>query len=194
MGTGSKVFSVILRLAELCSSIIVVSLLGRFFYLWHLGPNGSLNGRLIYAQVITALEIIFSLILIFPSKYSFYAWPLDALFFIGSIVAFGLLAALNSSCNSFWYWNYWGYYWGRFWTVAPRVNITSNVVGHAGCGSWRTILAFLYMGAMAWMLSAILGIFVFIEMREGRETHRTSTFKEKVMRKTHHEADPEAQQ
>jgi hypothetical protein len=172
MGTGSKVFSVILRLCELCSSVIVAALLGRFFYLFHLGPDGSLNGRLIYAQVISCLAIIFSIILIPPFKYSFYAWPLDIILFIGLIVAFGLLAEvgrstlltllswfgpqLNSSCSSYWYWNYWGYYWGRFWTVAPRVTITAGAVDHAGCGSWRAILAFLFIGAMAWFLSAIL--------------------------------------
>jgi len=194
MGTGSKVFSVILRLGELCSSIIVVALLSRFFYLTHLGPDGSVHGRLIYAEVISCLEIISAIILVFPYKYSFYAWPLDAIFFVCSIVAFGLLAELNNSCDSYWYYNYWGYYWGGFWTVAPRVNITAGVVDHAGCGSWRAILAFLFMGAMAWMLSAILGIFVFLEIREGRETHRTSTFKEKFMRKPNRAADPETQQ
>jgi hypothetical protein len=97
MGTGSKVFSVILRLGELCSSVIVAALLGRFFYLFHLGPDGSLNGRLIYAQVISCLAIIFSIILIPPFKYSFYAWPLDIILFIGFIVAFGLLAEVSRS-------------------------------------------------------------------------------------------------
>jgi hypothetical protein len=92
MGTGSKVFSVLLRVAEFCSSIIVVSLLGRFFYLVNLGPNGSIEDRLIYAQVISCLELLFSLILMPPLKYSFYAWPLDAILFICSMVAFGLLA------------------------------------------------------------------------------------------------------
>ncbi|KAF1977625.1 hypothetical protein BU23DRAFT_500550 [Bimuria novae-zelandiae CBS 107.79] len=194
MGTGSKVFSVILRLSELCSSIIIVALLSRFFYLMRLGSDGSVSGRLIYVEVISCLEIIASIILVFPYKYSFYAWPLDTIFFVCSIVAFGLLADLNSSCDSYWYWNYWGYYWGRFWTVAPRVSITANVVDRAGCGSYRAILAFLFMGAMAWMLSAILGLFVFIEIREGRETHRASAFKEKFMRKPNQAADPETQQ
>ncbi|KAF2185316.1 hypothetical protein K469DRAFT_708101 [Zopfia rhizophila CBS 207.26] len=156
MGTGSKVLSVILRLSELCSSVIVVALLSRFFYLLHLAQDGSVEGRLIYTQVISCLEIIFSIVLIPPATYSFYAWPIDAIFFICSIVAFGLLANFNSSCSSYWYRNYWGYYWGRFWTVAPRVTITFDTIDHAGCGAWRAILAFLFIGAMAWLLSAIL--------------------------------------
>jgi hypothetical protein len=96
MGTGSKVFSVVLRCGELCSAVIVTSLLSRFFYLLSLAPGGeSVDGRLIYAQVISCLEILFSIVLFLPLKYSFYAWPLDVVFFICSMVAFGLLASVS---------------------------------------------------------------------------------------------------
>jgi hypothetical protein len=186
MGTGSKIVSVIFRLGELCSAIIVVALLGRFFYLINL-TNASVNGRLIYAEVISALEIIFSILLIVPAKYSFYAFPIDIVFFICSIVAFGLLADLDGSCTSTWYYNYWGFYWGRFWRVP---NVTVATIGSQGCRTWRTILAFLFIGAMSWMLNAILGAFVFTEIRAGRETHRASAMKEKVLHKKHHERDP----
>jgi len=187
MGTASKVFSVILRFGELCSFVIVTALLGRFFYFEDIAPNGSINGRLIYAQVISCLSILFSIVLIVPLKYSFYAWPLDALLFICTIVAFGLLANLSTSCTSTWYVTYWGWYWGRLWVPGSRVS-------DVGCGSWRAILAFLFMGSMAWMLSAILGAFVFLEIREGRETHRATGLKEKIQRKDHRSPDAENQQ
>jgi len=194
MGTGSKVFSCLLRFGELCSAVIVTALLARFFYVLDDAPlNGSVEGRLIYAQVISCLEIICSILLFPPLKYSFYAWPLDILFFICSIVAFGLLIALNNSCSSDWYWNYWGYYWGRFWTVGPRFTVSFDIIDHAGCGSWRCVLAFLFMGSMAWLLSAILGAFVFVDIREERDTHRASIIKEKFMRKNHQNVDSEAQ-
>ncbi|ORX98674.1 hypothetical protein BCR34DRAFT_640649 [Clohesyomyces aquaticus] len=189
MGTGSKILSVILRAGELCSFSIVIGLLGRFFYLFHLGTDESLNGRLIYAEVIAGLSIVASILLMPPLKYSFCAWPVDVVLFICSIVAFGLLADLSSGCSSHWYWNYWGYYWGRFWTVAPRATIGFNTIAYAGCGSWRSILSFLFMGSMAWFLSAILGIFVFIDIYEGRETHRSNAIKEKIMHKHHLPAD-----
>ncbi|KAF2437580.1 hypothetical protein P171DRAFT_373211 [Karstenula rhodostoma CBS 690.94] len=152
MGTGSKVISVILRLGAFCSSVIVVACLSRFFYLLNLA-NAHANGRLIYAEVISILGVICSLLLIVPMKYSFYAFPLDVVFFICSIVAFALLANVNSSCSSAWYYGYWGFYWGRFWTVP---NVTVATIGTAGCRTWRAILAFLFIGAMFWMLSAIL--------------------------------------
>ncbi|PVH91265.1 hypothetical protein DM02DRAFT_606690 [Periconia macrospinosa] len=159
MGTGSKIVSVLFRLGELCSAIIVVALLGRSFYLINIA-NASANGRLVYAEVISALEIIFSVVLIIPAKYSFYAFPIDIIFFICSIVAFALLTDVSTgaglhSCTSAWYYNYWGFYWGRFWRV-PRVTVTATTIGSAGCGTWRAILAFLFIGAMSWMLSGIL--------------------------------------
>jgi hypothetical protein len=193
MGTGTKIVAVLFRLGELCSAIIVVALLGRFFYLSDIG-GGSTNGRLVYAEVISALEIIFSILLIVPARYSFYAFPLDGIFFICSIVAFALLADLNSNCTSSWYYSYWGFYWGRFWSISPG---SPAIVRSAGCSSWRSILAFLFIGSMCWLLSAILGAFVFVELREGRETHRTTVMKEKVLHKMHHsqvaDTDPESQ-
>lgn len=98
MGTGSKIVSVLFRLGELCSAVIVVALLGRFFYLINIA-NASANGRLVYAEVISALEITFSIILIIPAKYSFYAFPIDIIFFICSIVAFALLADVGTAAG-----------------------------------------------------------------------------------------------
>ncbi|KAK7190328.1 hypothetical protein DPSP01_006147 [Paraphaeosphaeria sporulosa] len=195
MGTGSKVASVILRFGAFASGVIVVACLGRFFYYLNLA-NAHANSRLIYAEVISVLEVIFALLLIVPAKYSFYAFPIDIIFFICSIIAFALLANLNSSCSSAWYYNYWGFYWGRFWTVP---NVTVATIGSAGCRTWRTILAFLFIGAMCWMLSAILGAFVFSEIRKGREvseTHRTTAMKEKILHHKKHDStsttDPES--
>jgi hypothetical protein len=94
-------------------------------------------------------------------------------------------AQLNSSCSSFWYWNYWGYYWGRFWTVAPRATITFSTVGDAGCATWRVILAFLFIGSVAWLLSSILGLFVSLEIYRGRARHRMSHITKKLTREKH---------
>ncbi|KAL5404254.1 hypothetical protein PMIN03_009294 [Paraphaeosphaeria minitans] len=195
MGTGTKVASVLLRFGELASAVIVVACLGRFFYYLNF-TNVHANGRLIYAEVISALEIVFSLLLIVPARYSFYAFPLDIVFFICSIVAFALLANLNSSCSSAWYYNYWGFYWGRFWRVP---NVTVETIGSAGCRPWRVILAFLFIGAMLWLLSAILGAFVFTELRRDHDvvdTHRTTATEEKSLRRKKHGStsttDPES--
>lgn len=96
MGTASKVISVAFRLGELICSVIVTALLGRFFIHLHHG-HGHADDRLIYAQVISCLGIVISILLFPPLKYSFYAFPLDAILFICWIVAFGLLADVSCS-------------------------------------------------------------------------------------------------
>jgi hypothetical protein len=91
MGKASKVISVLLRFGELACATIVLGLMSRFFYLVDLG-DGPFQGRLIYAEVIAALSVFFSIVLMPPFTYSFYAFPLDFILFICNIVAFGLLA------------------------------------------------------------------------------------------------------
>lgn len=96
MGTSSKIASVIFRLGELVCAAIVLGIIGRFLYVVNLG-NGSVNGKLVYAEVIAALSIAFAILLMPPLTYSFYFFPLDLIMFICWIVAFGLLA--NVRCQ-----------------------------------------------------------------------------------------------
>jgi hypothetical protein len=93
MATASKVFSVIFRLGELVSAVIVLAIVGRFLYLLNLG-HGSDESRIIYAEVMAAISTLFSILLAIPAMYSFYAFPLDFALFVCWIVCFGLLASV----------------------------------------------------------------------------------------------------
>ncbi|KAI9864643.1 MAG: hypothetical protein M1813_003132 [Trichoglossum hirsutum] len=157
MGMGSKIVSVVLRFVEFSSAIIVTSILGRYLHFLDAANVGA-GSRIVYATVIGGLSIFFSLILILPFKYSFYAFPLDFALFICWMVAFGLLANLTSgrSCSSFWYWNSWGYYWGGYWRTVPHNSITAATVGSVGCGQWRSILAFSFLGGICWLANAFI--------------------------------------
>jgi hypothetical protein len=95
MGKASKIISVLLRIGECICAIIVVAILGHFLHLLDVA-NADADGRLIYAEVISGLCIVFSLILSVPIKYTFYAFPLDGILFICTMVAFGLLANVSS--------------------------------------------------------------------------------------------------
>ncbi|KAF2185319.1 hypothetical protein K469DRAFT_576726, partial [Zopfia rhizophila CBS 207.26] len=144
-------------LVNFACSVIITALLGHFFYFPSLG-NEHADGCIVYARVIAYLGVVFSIAL-FPSlEYTFYAFPIGAIIFICSIVEFGLLADLTGtdSCSAHSYWHYWGYRCSEIWHVGPRVTITFGDVGSAGCWSWKCILAFTYIGAMAWLLSAFL--------------------------------------
>lgn len=90
MGTASKVVSVCFRLFEITCAAIVLGLISRFIHFVHLG-DGPVQGRIIYGEVWAALSLFFAIVLILPFMYSFYAFALDFIMFVGWIVAFGLL-------------------------------------------------------------------------------------------------------
>jgi hypothetical protein len=74
--TGFHTANAVLRFLEFCSAAVVVGIIG-----WAMhrvdSANGPPNGRLIYAEVVAALTIIVSLVLLPPHEYVFKAWPLD---------------------------------------------------------------------------------------------------------------------
>ena len=95
MGTATKIFSVIFRLGELASAVIVLAIVGRFLHLLNIG-NGSIESRIIYAEVMAAISTAFSILLVIPAMYSFWAFPLDFALFVCWLVCFGLLAGVSA--------------------------------------------------------------------------------------------------
>ncbi|CAH0019988.1 unnamed protein product [Clonostachys rhizophaga] len=119
-GTTHKVLSILFRLGELISAIIVVAILGRFSWLIH-PAHVSVDGRIIYTMVVASLGIVFSLLFIVPITALFLSFPFDFIMFIMWLIAFCLLETRTgtNTCTSSWFSNYWGYYWGRFWHRGP---------------------------------------------------------------------------
>lgn len=74
--TGRRVVNVLLRFFELCSAVIVVGIIGWALHRIHDG-NGSANGRLVYTEVVAALSIVASIVLMPPLRYVFKAWFVD---------------------------------------------------------------------------------------------------------------------
>jgi hypothetical protein len=79
--TGFHTANAVLRFFEFCSAAVVVGIIG-----WAMhrvdSANGPPNGRLIYAEVVAALTIIVSLVLLPPHEYVFKAWPLDLVLWV----------------------------------------------------------------------------------------------------------------
>ncbi len=61
----------------------------------------------------------------------------------------------SNTCNSYWYWNYWGYYWGGWWYY-PEPLLDPWDIGYSGCAQWRTVLAFSFISGFLFLLSFIL--------------------------------------
>lgn len=74
--TGSRVANAILRFFQLGSAAIVVGILSWALHRIDTG-NGSSNGKLIYVEVVAAMSIVASIVLMIPLKFVFKVWPLD---------------------------------------------------------------------------------------------------------------------
>jgi len=170
MSAASKILSVILRIGQLCCSLIVLGIIGHFF--WRIGKAGNTqaDNRLIYTLVLASISTVLSLLFMIPFKLGFYACPLDFCFFGLWLVDFILLELLTgiNTCNAVWYYNYWGYYWGGFWRT-PIVVTGPVSIGWSGCASWKTVLAFSFIASMAFLLSSFLGAYVVTKYREEKK-------------------------
>ena len=90
MGSASRTVSIIFRVTELVSAAIVAGILGN--YLLNIHEAGFRNNnRIVYAISVAGIAIFFSLVLLPPLRYSFYAFPLDFAILVLWMVAFGLL-------------------------------------------------------------------------------------------------------
>ncbi|PTD04099.1 hypothetical protein HYE67_002980 [Fusarium culmorum] len=159
-GVAHKVISVLLRLAELASAIIVLGILSRFCYLAGIA-EAHIDGRIIYTIVVSCLGILYSVFFCPPFKNMFLGFPFDFVLFVMWLVAYCLLQTRTGThtCSANWYYNYWGYYWGRFYRVG---NVNAADIGNAGCAPWRTALAFSFIAWFLHFLSGILGAYVFV--------------------------------
>ncbi|KAH7189815.1 hypothetical protein BKA60DRAFT_581019 [Fusarium oxysporum] len=185
-GIAHKVISVILRLFEFASAIIVLGLLSRFCYAISIAQVNA-DGRIIYAMVVAGISIIYSFFFCPPFKSLFLGFPFDFVLFVMWLVAYCLLQTKTGShtCSSRWYYDYWGYYWGRFWRVGPIGTVNIN---GAGCAQWRAVLAFSFIAWFLHLASGILGAYVFHTYIKLDETKRDMRHHAEKLTKRHPQA------
>lgn len=93
-GVAHKVISVILRLSELASAIIVLGILSRLTYLVGIAGD-SVDGRIIYVIVVASLGIMYSIMFCAPFKSLFLGFPFDFVMFVMWLVAYCLLQTVT---------------------------------------------------------------------------------------------------
>jgi hypothetical protein len=121
------------------------------------GTSAWDQGRFIYTEVVAGLSILLSIIWLFPFSGSFIHYPADLLISICWFVAFGLLVNwLNGSCGYIFDWS------GL--TVRGGANT---------CPEWKADIAFIFLSAILWLVSALLGIYW--THRHNRTTAATTT-------------------
>ncbi|OTA70076.1 hypothetical protein K449DRAFT_427587 [Hypoxylon sp. EC38] len=157
----TDIFSMILRLAELAFGAIVAGINGQ--YLHDVRNTDSWDqGRFIYTEVVAGIAIFLSIIWLFPFAGSFVHWPVDLVISICWFVAFGLLVNfLNGTCGYVFNWD--------------------NVSFRYGdqCGKWKAVIAFSFLSAICWLVSAIVGIF-WVRDHEARAYRRRTWYRSRV--------------
>jgi len=137
----ADLFSIILRLAELAFAAIVAGLTGVYLHA-HKGASSWSLGRFIYTEIVAGLSILFAIIWLFPFSGSFIHWPTDFIISIMWFVAFGLMVDwLNGACGYVFDWD------------------GIDVNGNGTCAEWKANVAFAFLSAIVWLVSAILGIY-----------------------------------
>jgi hypothetical protein len=137
----TDLFSMILRLAELAFAAIVAGLTGNYLHSVE-GSSTWDQGRFIYTEVVAGLSIILSIIWLFPFSGSFIHWPADLLISVMWWVSFGLMVNwLNGTCGYVFDWQ----------------GISFH--GTDTCAEWKADIAFAFLSALCWLVSALVGIY-----------------------------------
>ncbi|KAH8900980.1 hypothetical protein GQ53DRAFT_89 [Thozetella sp. PMI_491] len=137
----TDLFSMILRLAELAFAAIVAGLTGNYLHSVE-GSSSWDQGRFIYTEVVAGLSIIFSIIWLFPFSGSFIHWPADLFISVMWWVSFGLMVNwLNGTCGYVFDWD----------------GISFH--GVDTCAEWKADIAFAFLSALCWLVSALVGIY-----------------------------------
>jgi hypothetical protein len=136
-----RLLGMILRAAELVFAVIVLALTSEYIHKVNDYQTSWDMGRFIYTDVVAALATFLAIIWLFPFSSSFIHWPVDLFMSINWFVVFGLLVNLiGDSCGYI-------FNWGN---VAPR---------GSQCGKFKAIIAFSFLSAICWLVSALLGLF-----------------------------------
>ncbi|QKX63554.1 uncharacterized protein TRUGW13939_10725 [Talaromyces rugulosus] len=137
----SRLFSVVLRIAELAFAAVVAGIIGHYLHLQANGDGDPWKGREIYTEVIAALSLLLGLLWLIPTAHTFFIWPLDVVISLCWFAAFGLLvdAVDDSSCGSVFDWG--GLFHDNF------------------CSRWKAAEAFSFLSAIIWLVSGVLGIY-----------------------------------
>lgn len=138
----TRLVALILRVAELVFAAIVAGLTGEYLHKTS-GVSAWDNGRFIYSVVVAGLSILLALIWLIPFTSSFFHYPADFFISIMWWVVFGLLVNfVGDACGYIFNWD----------NIAIRRDDQ--------CGKWKAIIAFSFLSALCWLVSALLSVYV----------------------------------
>jgi hypothetical protein len=99
MGTARKVTLLLIRFGEIVCGAVVLGILGAFCERVR-SDGATVDGRIIYAMVVSGITIVYSLMSCALLKFQFLIFPFDFVLFIMWLVAFSLLASVRTAVIS----------------------------------------------------------------------------------------------
>lgn len=148
----SHLLSIALRIAQLISSAVVLSLSAYFLHQRSQNPSAGPFARLIYTVVIAAISVWLSLLWIFLPHATLVHFITDLILCAAWFAVFGVLQdwfddALR--CGSSWDWG--------------NIGLSGGT-----CGMWNAAQAFTFLSAVFWFASFLVGVLAFSHLRGER--------------------------
>jgi len=157
----TDILSILLRVAELVFAGIVAGVNGAYLHAVE-GSSSMEQARFIYTEVVAGLAILLSLLWLLPFSGSFVHWPVDLFISVCWFVAFGLIVqALQGSCGYVFDWE------------------GINLRGVNKCSNWKAIIAFTFLSAICWLVSAILGL-LWVRDHERKASYGRRTYRRRA--------------
>lgn len=126
----------------------MVGIVASYLHDYHRG-SGLPLARFIYTEVIAAVSILLALLWLLPFAGGFIHWPVDLLLAFAWFAAFAVLVNFinnHTACRG------------------SAYGIRRNNV----CGRWKTSESFSFLSAIAWLASALLGLWFIRRERSKR--------------------------
>lgn len=118
---------------------VVAGLIGHYLRAFD-KANSWPEKRFIYAEVVAGISMLLALVWLIPFKSGFVHHTADLVLFVLWIIAFGLLVNFIGPlhCGSIWAWG--------------------NITEKGTCQKWKAAVAFSFLSAIFWLISALVGI------------------------------------
>ncbi|KAF4125775.1 Membrane-associating domain [Geosmithia morbida] len=138
-----RIASIILRIAEIGFGAVVAGVNGDIIDAWtDAGADSWSMGRFIYTEVVAGLSILLSILRLIPLSWTFTHWHADLIISLCWWAAFGLLVDQldQGACGGAFDWD--------------NISLRGDP-----CGKFKAVVAFTFLSALVWLVSAIIGFF-----------------------------------
>ncbi|KAM0213596.1 hypothetical protein ACHAQD_009249 [Fusarium lateritium] len=144
MAAGSKVMTVVLRIAQLICAVTIAGIAGEYIATNKSRDIGHLS-RFIYAVAVAALSALFAVIWLIPFSSNYMNCHIDAILgILSGAMAGWLIYSSETQCGK-----------AKVQDVGAVSEYRNKGAGQ--CIKWKALYVFAIISAVAWIVSALVG-------------------------------------